>query len=453
MLAFGLRASNKGGEGIARVTHGGHLTPREFQEGYMGVGAVACILEGCTAASAWPAGDACWSPAALLLVLGAETRIEAKDAAATVSFGDYCEYLCHPQGAALDDNPVYLWESLVDNDPAHSAIIGMFQVPLLFGLLQGLHTPGDAADLLSCAGDDGRLFGNHRWLLIGPPRSGSALHVDPLGTSAWNLLLLGKKLWCVFPPLGAAEAEDFLRESSADEELCAAQWFALVLPRLVALAAAFWAPALQPQCFIQHQGETVYIPAGHHHAVLNLTDTVCVTQNWAEAANYQLVCREVYAEDAIAEDDKDAWRLRVAEMRQEDESALCVHCGQDAMGRVFELFDDRPLCQPCQLSRSQLYALCTAQQAEAGGIFIWKLRGECKPPHVMGGPGGDTQLYSVQHIQSLRKQQGLSGVWSVGGDGGGDGGGGVGGGGRASRGGGRASGGGGKSSGRGSRRK
>lgn len=40
----------------------------------------------------------------------------------------------------------------------------------------------------------------YRWLLVGPQRSGSMLHIDPYETSAWNTLLVGRKLWIMFPP-------------------------------------------------------------------------------------------------------------------------------------------------------------------------------------------------------------------------------------------------------------
>lgn len=37
-----------------------------------------------------------------------------------------------------------------------------------------------------------------RWFLIGPKRSGSKVHKDPLGTSAWNVSIHGYKLWVFF---------------------------------------------------------------------------------------------------------------------------------------------------------------------------------------------------------------------------------------------------------------
>ena len=111
----------------------------------------------------------------------------------------------------------------------------------------------------------------HSWLVIGPPRSGSSLHVDPLATAAWNALLAGRKRWALFPP-GTSKELIHPREPGLGRE--AADWFARVWPRTVAPG---WAGP-RPIDVVQRPGETMYVPGGWLHAVMNLDLTVAVTQ-------------------------------------------------------------------------------------------------------------------------------------------------------------------------------
>lgn len=123
-------------------------------------------------------------------------------------------------------------------------------------------------------------FPLYRYYVIGVERTGSNLHVDPSCTTAWNTLLCGRKRWVLFPP---GDSEDYrtrigassLRDDRGDVKP-PAYWWLDVYPELLASGAAKELGMLE---YVQRPGETIFVPFGWWHAVLNIGFTAAVTQN------------------------------------------------------------------------------------------------------------------------------------------------------------------------------
>ena len=131
----------------------------------------------------------------------------------------------------------------------------------------------------------------HKWMLIGAAGSGTPLHVDPLATSAWNALVHGTKLWALFPPKqprGHVDGERHVDDGPTDDDLLSAsarltprQWFSSFLPLAMGGSGGPRWTGPDPHCILQRSGETVIVPSGWRHAVLNLELCVGVTHNVA----------------------------------------------------------------------------------------------------------------------------------------------------------------------------
>ncbi|KAI3412796.1 uncharacterized protein J3R85_016925 [Psidium guajava] len=128
-----------------------------------------------------------------------------------------------------------------------------------------------------------------RWLIIGPERSGASWHVDPALTSAWNTLLCGRKRWALYPPgkvpLGVTV---HVNEDDGDVNVqspSSLQWWLDFYPLL--------ADEDKPIECTQLPGETIFVPSGWWHCVLNLEATVAVTQNFVNSKNFEFVCLDM----------------------------------------------------------------------------------------------------------------------------------------------------------------
>jgi len=182
-----------------------------------------------------------------------------------------------PGGAKLDDSPLYIFDSRYDDDKISKQMLDEYQVPHLF-----------SEDLFRMVGEKRRP--PYRWILFGPSRSGSNVHIDPLGTSAWNTLIRGHKLWTLFPPdvpKAVVKGKEHVRWKEEDDE--PVDWYANVLPRILGKEG----PLLRSRMiqFIQKPGETVFVPSNWWHGVLNLDTTIAVTQNFCSSGNFECVWR------------------------------------------------------------------------------------------------------------------------------------------------------------------
>ena len=114
--------------------------------------------------------------------------------------------------AKLDDSPLYVFDSAFGERAPQ--MLGDYAVPPYF-----------REDLLGLVGKRRPPF---RWIILGPRFSGSGIHIDPLGTSAWNMLMCGRKRWVLFTPDLPEDLVKLPRGHGRE----AAIWFDKQLPKL-----------------------------------------------------------------------------------------------------------------------------------------------------------------------------------------------------------------------------
>jgi hypothetical protein len=183
-----------------------------------------------------------------------EFRAEAVD----WTFSTYCDYMKQNS----DESPLYLF----DRSFAEKMGIEVGQ------------QPGAAYWRPGCFGPDFfEVFGQerpaHRWLIVGPERSGSTFHKDPNATSAWNAVIEGAKYWIMFPPTTQVPGVYVSKDSSeVTSPLSIAEWL-----------LTFHEEARQlPDCIegICRAGEILHVPSGWWHLVVNLERGIALTQNF-----------------------------------------------------------------------------------------------------------------------------------------------------------------------------
>ena len=153
----------------------------------------------------------------------------------------------------------------------------------------------------------------HRWLIIGPARSGSTFHKDPNGTSAWNAVVRGAKYWIMFPP-GAQVPGVYVSadKSEVTSPLSIAEW----------LLTFHEEARATPGCIegVCGEGEILHVPSGWWHLVVNLEAGIALTQNFVPRAHLADVLlflrdRPEQVTGFVKEDVKDPYALFVERLR------------------------------------------------------------------------------------------------------------------------------------------
>ncbi|KAI9327183.1 hypothetical protein DFJ73DRAFT_601050, partial [Zopfochytrium polystomum] len=274
----------------------------EFIERFEAPGLPVVITE---ALDDWPAATN-WHPEKLLLRFHSEKfKIGEDDDGEIVymQFADFMRYSllsscpnpdpAKPVGlATADDSPLYIFDgNFGDRSRSSTAndIEAARQKRKERQMLKDYNIPKYFIDDLFQY--TGSRRPPHRWVVIGSARSGTGIHIDPLGTSAWNALLFGHKRWALFPP--HIPKWQVTLPNLPDSE--ASTWFGLVYPALNAestrcpATGMLLAERLGMVEILQRPGEVVFVPGGWHHVVINLDFTVAVTQNFCSTTNFESV--------------------------------------------------------------------------------------------------------------------------------------------------------------------
>eukprot|EP01023_Acetabularia_acetabulum_P018056 TRINITY_DN19112_c0_g1_i2.p1 TRINITY_DN19112_c0_g1~~TRINITY_DN19112_c0_g1_i2.p1 ORF type:complete len:503 (+),score=77.97 TRINITY_DN19112_c0_g1_i2:87-1595(+) len=171
-----------------------------------------------------------------------------------IKFQNFLEYLQNQK----DEMPLYMFDK--DFSKKVPQLVADYETPEIF--------PDDFFEIL------GQDRPDNKWLIIGSDRSGSSFHIDPNQTSAWNACIRGKKKWIMFPPdvvpPGVHPNED---GSSVATPVSLVEWF-------IDFYDQIQDDNLNSVEFVVEGGELVFVPRGWWHMVLNLEDSICITQNY-----------------------------------------------------------------------------------------------------------------------------------------------------------------------------
>lgn len=255
------------------------LSVADFEDKYLRVGRPVVLTD---ATSHWSAMK--WTPERLVelygdckfrLNWGVFNQEAGKPKRVYISMRDFWEY-CRQQH---DTEPGYIFDGAFWKKDRVPGMLNEFDRTKYF-----------REDFFSVLGPNRP---DYRWFLCGPAGSGSPFHTDPHATSAWNGLLYGRKRWALYPPTMIPPGV-MLYDKDSYAAPKPIRWYIEVYPHLK--------PEERPIELIQEPGEIIFVPAGWWHMVLNVTDTIAVTQNWIDRFNFHVAWADMQMCDATLRD-------------------------------------------------------------------------------------------------------------------------------------------------------
>ncbi|CAO2827158.1 unnamed protein product [Amaranthus hypochondriacus] len=211
------------------------------------------LLEGCL--DNWVAKDK-WDKDYLIKTCG---DVKFSVGPVEMKLEDYFRY----SDLTREERPLYLF------DPKFAEKVQTlgdeYEVPIYF-----------REDLFSVLGEERP---DYRWVIIGPAGSGSSFHIDPNSTSAWNAVIKGSKKWVLFPPEvvppGVHPSPDGAEVACP---VSIVEWFMNFYE-----ATKDWKK--RPIECVCKAGDVVFVPNGWWHLVINLEESIAITQNYVSRRN------------------------------------------------------------------------------------------------------------------------------------------------------------------------
>jgi len=221
------------------------------------------IIRGVPKHQAWPSHEG-WSDLTTFLASYGSTPIRVTEIKPFHGMGrpkqvriPLCLYEEYTRSNIADD-PFYGFEPDFEQE-GRQKLLQDYSVPVFF-----------QNDFYNTSPQIREFYPNFRHFIIGGARTGTNLHVDPKSTSAWNTLLMGKKKWAIFPP-GAQEKYLEALGVRTHAKHPPSYWWLDIPPTLSKELGMI-------EC-LQEAGDTIYVPAGWWHCVLNLDFTIAITEN------------------------------------------------------------------------------------------------------------------------------------------------------------------------------